>query len=185
MLNSQITENVNFIVTISVHTNIKLYMLYIIHTFLLTILFFFVGPAGSCTFDGKTYSDRDVWKPEDCQICVCDSGTVMCDEVICEDTTDCPNPVIPQGECCPVCPDDGTTPWFSRTGLVVVVDVNREISFEIHIPHFISVWFPGKITDPHHFLPFRMLSANHWIILHFISTPWSCSQEGLIQGLNI
>ncbi|KAJ7992136.1 hypothetical protein DPEC_G00275410 [Dallia pectoralis] len=63
--------------------------------------------AGSCTLDGQFYNDRDVWKPEPCQICVCDSGTVMCDEVICEDTSDCPNPVIPHDECCPICPDDG------------------------------------------------------------------------------
>lgn len=57
--------------------------------------------------DGQVFADRDVWKPEPCQICVCDSGTVMCDEVICEDTTDCPNPIIPEDECCPICPDDG------------------------------------------------------------------------------
>ncbi|XP_033988842.1 collagen alpha-1(I) chain-like [Trematomus bernacchii] len=43
--------------------------------------------GGSCTLDGQVFADRDVWKPELCQICVCDSGTVMCDEVICEDTT--------------------------------------------------------------------------------------------------
>lgn len=69
-----------------------------------------VGTGGSCTLDGQVYNDRDVWKPEPCQICVCDSGTVMCDEVICEDTAHCSNPVIPHDECCPVCPDDGTTP---------------------------------------------------------------------------
>lgn len=56
------------------------------------------------------YNDKDVWKPEPCQICVCDSGTVMCDEVICEDTTDCDDPIIPDGECCPICADpDGTS----------------------------------------------------------------------------
>ncbi|TRY64489.1 hypothetical protein DNTS_017158 [Danionella cerebrum] len=64
--------------------------------------------GSSCTLDGQVYNDRDVWKPEPCQICVCDSGTVMCDEVICEDTSECSNPVIPHDECCPVCPDDGT-----------------------------------------------------------------------------
>lgn len=68
------------------------------------------GTGGSCTLDGQVFADRDVWKPEPCQICVCDSGTVMCDEVICEDTTDCPNPIIPHDECCPICPDDGTAP---------------------------------------------------------------------------
>lgn len=50
-----------------------------------------------------------MWKPEPCQICVCDSGNILCDEVICEDTSDCPNAEIPFGECCPICPDtDGT-----------------------------------------------------------------------------
>ncbi|TNN84869.1 Collagen alpha-1(I) chain [Liparis tanakae] len=63
------------------------------------------GTFGSCTLDGQLYNDKDVWKPEPCQICVCDSGTVMCDEVICEDTSDCADPIIPDGECCPICPD--------------------------------------------------------------------------------
>ncbi|XP_016102038.1 collagen alpha-1(I) chain-like [Sinocyclocheilus grahami] len=61
---------------------------------------------GSCTLDGQNYNDKDVWKPEPCQICVCDSGTVMCDDVLCEDTAECANPEIPDGECCPICPDD-------------------------------------------------------------------------------
>jgi len=65
--------------------------------------------TGSCIQDGLTYNDKDVWKPEPCQICVCDSGNILCDEVICEDTSDCPNAEIPFGECCPICPDtDGT-----------------------------------------------------------------------------
>ncbi|TRY88617.1 hypothetical protein DNTS_028837, partial [Danionella cerebrum] len=66
------------------------------------------SPFGSCTLDGQNYNDKDVWKPEPCQICVCDSGTVMCDEVICEDTSDCADPEIPDGECCPICPDGET-----------------------------------------------------------------------------
>lgn len=65
------------------------------------------GTGSSCTLDGHVFADRDVWKPEPCQICVCDSGHVMCEEVICEDTSDCANPVIPHDECCPVCADDG------------------------------------------------------------------------------
>lgn len=68
--------------------------------------------TGSCIQDGLTYNDKDVWKPEPCQICVCDSGNILCDEVICEDTSDCPNAEIPFGECCPICPDtDGTAPF--------------------------------------------------------------------------
>ncbi|KAJ8336402.1 hypothetical protein SKAU_G00376220 [Synaphobranchus kaupii] len=60
--------------------------------------------AGSCMQDGQRYNDKDVWKPQPCQICVCDTGTVLCDDIICEEQRDCPNPEIPFGECCPVCP---------------------------------------------------------------------------------
>lgn len=62
--------------------------------------------AGSCLQDGQSYSDKDVWKPEPCRICVCDTGTVLCDEIICEELRDCPSPEIPFGECCPICPTD-------------------------------------------------------------------------------
>lgn len=65
------------------------------------------GTGASCTLEGQVFADRDVWKPEPCQICVCDSGTVLCDEVLCQDPIDCLNPIVPQGECCPICPDDG------------------------------------------------------------------------------
>lgn len=74
------------------------------------------GPFGSCTSDGQLYNDKDVWKPEPCQICICDNGQVLCDDVICEDTSDCADPIIPDGECCPICPDDGTpTPFTTPT----------------------------------------------------------------------
>ncbi|XP_009077776.1 PREDICTED: uncharacterized protein LOC103806819 [Acanthisitta chloris] len=64
-----------------------------------------------CTHLGQAYADRDVWKPEPCQICVCDSGSVLCDDIICDDQElDCPNPEIPFGECCPVCPPTTTAP---------------------------------------------------------------------------
>lgn len=65
-------------------------------------------PSGSCTQHGIKYNDKDVWKPERCQICVCDNGAVLCDEMICEEMADCPNAEVPFGECCPVCPDAGT-----------------------------------------------------------------------------
>nr|XP_041577346.1 collagen alpha-1(I) chain [Taeniopygia guttata] len=68
--------------------------------------------TGSCIQDGLTYNDKDVWKPEPCQICVCDSGNILCDEVICEDTSDCPNAEIPFGECCPICPDTDASPAY-------------------------------------------------------------------------
>lgn len=72
-------------------------------------LSFFPIALGGCTHLGQEYADRDVWKPEPCQICVCDSGSVLCDDIICDDQElDCPNPEIPFGECCPVCPQ--TTP---------------------------------------------------------------------------
>lgn len=60
----------------------------------------------SCIQDGQRYSDKDVWKPESCRICVCDTGTILCDEIVCEELKDCLKPEIPFGECCPICPAD-------------------------------------------------------------------------------
>lgn len=68
-------------------------------------LIYFLAVDGGCSHLGQSYADRDVWKPEPCQICVCDSGSVLCDDIICdEQELDCPNPEIPFGECCAVCP---------------------------------------------------------------------------------
>lgn len=57
----------------------------------------------SCTENGQVYTNRDIWKPEPCRICVCDSGTILCDEVQCDEVSNCGKVVIPEGECCPVC----------------------------------------------------------------------------------
>lgn len=65
--------------------------------------------AGSCVQDGQRYNDKDVWKPEPCRICVCDTGTVLCDDIICEDMKDCLSPETPFGECCPICATDLAT----------------------------------------------------------------------------
>ncbi|KAG7253230.1 hypothetical protein CRUP_011027, partial [Coryphaenoides rupestris] len=59
----------------------------------------------SCTADGQTYTNRDIWKPEPCRICVCDNGQVLCDEIQCDDLGECIHFTIPPGECCPVCED--------------------------------------------------------------------------------
>lgn len=85
--------------------------------------FLLSGTFGSCTLDGQLYNDKDVWKPEPCQICVCDSGTVMCDEVICEDTSDCADPIIPDGECCPICPDAEGTPPSSSSPILWLISL--------------------------------------------------------------
>uniref|UniRef100_A0A8C4QJ66 VWFC domain-containing protein n=1 Tax=Eptatretus burgeri TaxID=7764 RepID=A0A8C4QJ66_EPTBU len=65
----------------------------------------FLG-LSNCVQNGQIYYDKDVWKPESCTICVCNSGEVICDDIICDDIRDCRNPEIPEGECCPICPDD-------------------------------------------------------------------------------
>jgi len=67
--------------------------------------------AGGCIQDDRQYNDKDVWKPEPCRICVCDSGAVLCDEIICEEIRECANPLIPSGECCPVCLADASAPF--------------------------------------------------------------------------
>ncbi|XP_075439843.1 collagen alpha-2(V) chain-like [Ascaphus truei] len=61
----------------------------------------------ACKQDDKIYMNRDVWKPSPCQICVCDNGAILCDEIQCRDVLECNNPEIPSGECCPICRNTG------------------------------------------------------------------------------
>ncbi|KAI1237020.1 hypothetical protein IHE44_0014273 [Lamprotornis superbus] len=62
------------------------------------------GEEMACTQNGQMYLNRDIWKPSPCQICVCDNGAILCDEILCQDLLECENPQVPPGECCPVCP---------------------------------------------------------------------------------
>ncbi|NWI00380.1 CO5A2 protein, partial [Tichodroma muraria] len=62
------------------------------------------GEEIACTQNGQMYLNRDIWKPSPCQICVCDNGAILCDEIQCQDMLECENPQVPPGECCPVCP---------------------------------------------------------------------------------
>ncbi|XP_042369378.1 collagen alpha-1(II) chain-like, partial [Plectropomus leopardus] len=57
----------------------------------------------SCSEDGKVYSNYEIWNPEPCRVCICDLGTVVCEDVVCEDVGDCETTETPEGECCPVC----------------------------------------------------------------------------------
>ncbi|MEQ2185154.1 Collagen alpha-1(II) chain [Goodea atripinnis] len=64
-----------------------------------------------CNVEGQRFYDKDIWKPEPCRICVCDTGAVLCDDIVCEELKDCPKPEIPFGECCPICPADQPPPF--------------------------------------------------------------------------
>lgn len=79
--------------------------------------------AGGCIQDGQPYNDKDVWKPEPCRICVCDSGSVLCDEIICEEVKECADPIITSGECCPICPDDVTA--LIGCNLFIHIPINK------------------------------------------------------------
>lgn len=57
----------------------------------------------SCTADGRVYSNNQIWNPEPCRVCICESGSVFCEDVVCEDVGDCKTTETPEGECCPVC----------------------------------------------------------------------------------
>lgn len=67
------------------------------------ILTEFLFHEDTCTENGKVYADNDMWSPEPCRVCVCNKGTAMCEDVVCEDLGDCQKTVTPEGECCPVC----------------------------------------------------------------------------------
>lgn len=57
----------------------------------------------TCTENGTIYYNNQMWAPEPCRVCVCDSGVVVCEELVCEELRDCETTEVPEGECCPVC----------------------------------------------------------------------------------
>lgn len=87
------------------------------------------GDDAGCTADGQTYTNRDIWKPEPCQICVCDNGQVLCDEISCDQLNNCEKTYIPDGECCPVCqmdsPDGGGGGGGGKIGELTAASCER------------------------------------------------------------
>ncbi|ETE67650.1 Collagen alpha-2(V) chain, partial [Ophiophagus hannah] len=70
----------------------------------------------ACTQNNQVYLNRDIWKPSDCEICVCDNGAILCDAIQCLDVLECENPRVPPGECCPTCPNTGRTGFEGSIG---------------------------------------------------------------------
>lgn len=64
----------------------------------------------TCMDNGEVYYDYEVWSPEPCRICMCDMGTAVCEEVVCEELRDCLTSEVPEGECCPVCSTEAPPP---------------------------------------------------------------------------
>ncbi|XP_071943173.1 kielin/chordin-like protein isoform X2 [Antedon mediterranea] len=57
-----------------------------------------------CTYNGKPWANGDEFPdPADgCRSCLCVNGIVTCSDPVC-DVPKCRNPIIPAGQCCPVC----------------------------------------------------------------------------------
>ncbi|XP_043980613.1 kielin/chordin-like protein [Gambusia affinis] len=62
------------------------------------------GVCDGCNFNGRgCYNGEQFPHPEDhCQSCFCLNGGVVCAQTSCPSTA-CRDPVLPPGECCPVC----------------------------------------------------------------------------------
>lgn len=62
-------------------------------------------PGVECVHNGRRLANGDTWKPDPCHLCICNNGTALCEEMTCKDSINCPGAEIPDGECCPQCPD--------------------------------------------------------------------------------
>ncbi|KAL2078678.1 hypothetical protein ACEWY4_026363 [Coilia grayii] len=73
-----------------------------------------VSPSSVCEDGGETYRDHETWKPQPCLSCRCDNGNIKCVLTLCPRLRDCRYPsVVPEGECCPVCPEV-RRPWLKK-----------------------------------------------------------------------
>jgi len=57
-----------------------------------------------CAYENTFYEDGEQWESTHvkCKMCSCQRGVVNCEPMVCP-PTDCPDPIIPQGECCATC----------------------------------------------------------------------------------
>jgi len=57
-----------------------------------------------CYYESSVYEDGSQWEAShlQCTMCSCQRGSIKCESVVCP-ATNCSNPVIPEGECCPTC----------------------------------------------------------------------------------
>uniref|UniRef100_A0A8C1TIA7 Extracellular matrix protein 2 n=1 Tax=Cyprinus carpio TaxID=7962 RepID=A0A8C1TIA7_CYPCA len=88
--------------------NFTLLKCYILITFLNVLLVCVIisGKTEHCVFRGITMYDKTVWSPKPCVNCLCSSGEVVCDRILCP-TLQCQLKFQPIGECCPICIDPG------------------------------------------------------------------------------
>ena len=56
-----------------------------------------------CVYQGRTRSHGSTWREDNCMVCTCGDGVVVCDQIVCPQL-ECANPVPPtQGQCCSSC----------------------------------------------------------------------------------
>uniref|UniRef100_A0A3P9Q8I2 VWFC domain-containing protein n=1 Tax=Poecilia reticulata TaxID=8081 RepID=A0A3P9Q8I2_POERE len=56
----------------------------------------------NCVFNGKKFSEGEVYRMDPCWLCQCRGGISFCSKAECGEL-DCEKFYIPEGECCPVC----------------------------------------------------------------------------------
>ncbi|CAF1065564.1 unnamed protein product, partial [Didymodactylos carnosus] len=62
------------------------------------------GPSEICLLEnGLEKNEGELWKPNDCESCICYRGKVECFLQTCPPLLTCPNPVLKKGQCCPYC----------------------------------------------------------------------------------
>ncbi|GIY23236.1 chordin [Caerostris darwini] len=65
--------------------------------------------GNQCLYDETLFEDGAHWKAEheECTMCSCQRGHVVCERSVCPEPT-CANPITIPGECCPFCPGNAT-----------------------------------------------------------------------------
>ncbi|XP_033125960.1 neurogenic locus notch homolog protein 2-like [Anneissia japonica] len=82
--------------------------------------------SSDCFFRNEWHSDSEKFK-SDCYRCQCLNGSIVCRAPICPPVP-CPNPVMPENECCPICLDD------SKPGECPATETNSSLSTNCSSP---------------------------------------------------
>nr|XP_039257592.1 papilin-like isoform X6 [Styela clava] len=60
------------------------------------------GGSSACTYEGKYYTEDEMWTNSDCSECFCTGGTVTCLPITCP-ISECQYTYRPEGYCCDIC----------------------------------------------------------------------------------
>ena len=148
-----------FVVLLQIHYNVILLCFCNFVNIIILSVAICVHVRLGCFYEGIEYSSGSVVSDRDpCRECVCQRGTVDCRVTQCP-RTNCPNPIVPRGQCCPICDREFTIIAMNIISLTPSNHVNT-MAFTNVLPSFLMLLdLHTKILVSHNGVPYSTVAA--------------------------